>query len=156
MDAGHPARGPDRGAPEPFKSAKDMPPVTMPRTWLTATEALAAAHRQRGLLYAVLPADFDGVVGPFAMSQQVPLVAFLDQVAAATRTRWFPYRGAAVFEGPTAGMTEEQVKAALAKLDSALKLERPRAEGQGPRAEGNADGTKAVPSTLDPRALSLP
>ena len=45
--------------------------VALPRTWLRAAEALTAAHHQAGLLYAVLPPDFDAPVGPFRLGERI-------------------------------------------------------------------------------------
>ncbi|MDD4891082.1 MAG: HEAT repeat domain-containing protein, partial [Phycisphaerae bacterium] len=84
----------------------------MPRTYLTAVDALVAASRQTGLRYAVLPPRFDGVVGPFAMGQRVPVNDLLAHVATATGTSVVTINGVAVFEGKSAAPAKELAAAA--------------------------------------------
>ena len=60
--------------------------VTMPRAWLTAPEALIAAHRQAGLKYAVTPPRFSGLIGPFQPGETLSVGTLVERVAASTGT----------------------------------------------------------------------
>ncbi len=72
--------------------------ATMPRAWMEANEALALAHRQTGLRYAVVPAEFNGVVGPYQIGQRVRVARLVRAVAAATGTHVRFVDETAVFE----------------------------------------------------------
>jgi HEAT repeat protein len=76
--------------------------VAVPRAWPDAVEALTAAHRQTGLRYAVVPARFDGVLGPFEPGEAVRLGRLVRYVARATGTRASVRDGVVVFD-PTCG-----------------------------------------------------
>ena len=73
-------------APAPVPAALRRVDVEMPRAWPDVVEALITAHRQAGLRYAVVPARFKGVIGPYAPGQKVNLGRLVGAVAAATGT----------------------------------------------------------------------
>ena len=86
---------PVRGTAESRK-ADVMPP----RTWVRAVELLGTAHRQAGLLYAILPADFDKPVGPFELGETLSADTVARRVAEATGTRLQWIGDVAVFDPP--------------------------------------------------------
>ncbi len=72
--------------------------VTMPRAWLPASEALAVAHKQTGLKYAVVPDVFEGTVGPYRIGEEERLDDIVAAVAKATGTAVHVVDDATVFE----------------------------------------------------------
>ncbi len=72
--------------------------VSMPRVWLSARDALVAAHKQTGLEYAVIPGRFEGTVGPYQVGERRSVGRVVSDVERASGTRSRLVNGTLVFE----------------------------------------------------------
>ncbi|MCG3178217.1 MAG: hypothetical protein BIFFINMI_00542 [Phycisphaerae bacterium] len=109
-----------RNAPVRGPAQSRQAAVVVPRAWMRAPEALTTAHRQAGLLYAVIPARFDAPVGPFRPGESVKVDALVERVAAATGTRIRWINDVVVFDPPAAEKQDgrEDVSSLDARGDS--------------------------------------
>lgn len=74
--------------------------VGIARAWMPAVDALVTAHRQAGLVYAIVPPEFRGSVGPFEPGNTVRAGELMQKVAEGTGTRLRWINNVAVFDPP--------------------------------------------------------
>lgn len=123
-------------------------PVILPRAYPGAVEALVAAHRQAGLVYAVVPPTFEGTLGPCELGQAVSVRRLVQDVARVTATEVWWADEVAVFEprgpqkvGPSGVMAAKKSED-LRQLATALgRRGRSDIIAEASRLVGSADGS---------------
>ncbi|MGQ9663640.1 MAG: HEAT repeat domain-containing protein, partial [Kiritimatiellia bacterium] len=88
--------------PDGFRGKK----VEVPRTWLTAREALELAYRQTRLRYAVVPPKFEGLLGPFSAGGTISLDKLINQIAEAAGATERVVGDVVVFDPPASPKVE--------------------------------------------------
>ena len=117
--------GPHSGEPKarrPLAAASPAAaaaPVRVPRAWLEAEQALELLGRRAGLRYVVTAREADGLVGPFAVDQQLAAQDLLARVAKATGTE-LSWRGeVAVLQPAADAAAKAEFQRALGEVKSA-------------------------------------
>ena len=119
-------------------TSEKNPALMMPHVWMRARQALIEAHRQVGLSYAVVPAQFENPVGPFPIEQPIRLDDLVVCIATATQTDAHWVAEVVVFDPRTEESTLRSVSGS------------PGWSGVGPRKRWvystTAPGSGSVPS----------
>jgi len=73
----------------PLKGKRGIKKATLylPRAWMSAVDALVAAHYQTGLRYVIIPEKFNAPVGPFEPGKKIKVEDLVKKVGEGTGTK---------------------------------------------------------------------